>query len=95
MARVKWADAVSSIRGKMGKIVYKKRGKTFYTSSLPNFRRRKLSPSQKASINRFRSAVIYARGVLADPVARMPFEREAKKKKRTVYNFIIADYLSR
>lgn len=95
MADIRWSATVERVRGGSGNIVFKKRGETFYFSRRPDFSRRELSPSQKQSLRRFRAAVSFAKGILADPVARKPYDQEAKKKHRTVYNYIISAYLSR
>ena len=95
MADIRWSAAIERVKGGAGNIVFKKRGKTFYFSRRPDFSNRELSTSQKQSLRRFRAAVSFAKGILADPVARKPYEQEARKKHRTVYNYIISDYLSR
>jgi hypothetical protein len=95
MADVQLHQVLRRIRGKVGDVVFKKRGNTLYISRRPDFSKRKLSAAQKRSVARFRAAVRYAQGVLADPQARRPFERAAKKAGKTLYNSIIAEYLNR
>jgi hypothetical protein len=95
MADVQLHQVLRGIRGKVGDVVFKKRGNTLYISRRPDFSKRKLSAAQKKSVARFRAAVRYAQGVLADPHARIPFERAAQKTGKTLYNSIIAEYLNR
>ena len=95
MAKIRWVGAIDAVSGRSGDLIYKRRGGTFYMSRTPDFSKRKLSAAQKGSLNRFRKAVIHAQGVLADPVARKRYEREAKMKRKPVYNLVIAEYLSR
>ena len=95
MADVQLHQVLRMIKGKVGDVVFKKRGNTLYISRRPDFSKRKLSTAQKESVARFRAAVRYAQRVLANPQERMPFERAAQKAGKTLYNAIIADYLNR
>jgi len=93
MAKVKYHASLDRFIGEFSGVVYKKRGKTGYVARLPDFSKRKLSPAQLQSLARFREAVVHAKRILADPDARRPYEREAKKKGKTAYNAIISEYL--
>ena len=94
MANVELHAMFNKVRGKVGDFVFKKRGDTLYISSRPDFRKRKLSAAQKRSVARFREAVKHAQNVLSDPQERKPFEKAAKKNRKTAYNTIIAAYLA-
>jgi len=95
MADIQLHAMLRSIRGKVGDVVFKKRGDKLYISRRPDFSKRKLSAAQKESIARFRAAVRYAQEVLNDPESRRPFALAAEKNGRTVYNTIIAEHLRR
>lgn len=95
MADVQLHQVLRGIRGKVEGVVFKKRGNTLYISRRPDFNKRKPSAAKKKSVARFRAAVMYAQGVLADPHAPSPFERAAQKTGKTLCNAIIAEYLNR
>ncbi len=93
MAEVKLHESLKAIRGRFGELVFKNRDGKLYISHRPDFSRRKLSAAQKESVARFKAAVRYAQKVLADPQLVKPFREIAKRKRRTVYNVIIATYM--
>ena len=72
-------------------MVFKRRGNTWYISQRPDCSRRILSGVQKESNARFRAAVQYAKGVLANPEAGKQYEQTGK----SVYSSAIADYIAR
>ena len=76
--------------------VIKFRGGKPYIARKPhrNPNRRKSAGEQK-QVDLFKSAVRYARKVVADSEKRAKYEEEAQKQGRTVYNLAISDYLNR
>jgi hypothetical protein len=95
MADVQLNAALAAIRGRVGDVVFKKRGGKVYISRRPDFSKRKLSAAQKRSVARFKAAVRLAREVMQDPNAAKPFERLAKKNGKAVYHTIISEYMNR
>lgn len=95
MARVRLNPMFVAIWGKMGDMALKRRGNTIYTSQLPDFSERVLSAAQVETNTRFRTAVYFAKQVIADPEAAKQYEQTAKETGKSVYNIAIADYMSK
>ncbi len=62
MARVK-KNFLGEVRGKIGDVVYKKRGKTEYAASTPKARTDEVSPAETANRNRMKVAGKFAKAV--------------------------------
>ncbi len=93
MAKVKLHGMFVGVSGRLDDFVLKKRNGKQYICRRPDFSKRKLSPAQKKSIARFRDAVAHAKRTLKDEEAAGVYAGLAKKSGKSVYNFIIAEYL--
>lgn len=94
MARVKDNIVTTGLSGKVGNIVFRKRGhKT--TAYVLSSRKAPLSEKQKDAQLRFAAAVASARKALKDPVEVKRFEQIAvQTKKESVYSAAIAWFMN-
>ena len=90
MARVN-NPLTADMRGAVGNVIFRVRnGKTF-SSKFPDMSRVRASPKRKKVNTRFAKAVMYAQGIIADPVKKAAFK---VKKGQSVYHAAIKKYLS-
>ena len=93
MAKVDNNIIIQSLRGKVGNLVFRKRGKktSVYVQSP---RKAPLSEKQKEAQKRFSIAVGLAVEALKDAGRRMEFEKMAKQeKKESAYSAAVSYYL--
>jgi hypothetical protein len=81
-------------RGRVGNVIYRRWGKDTVASKAPDFRGHRWSKAQKANRHRFSDATAYARQVLENP-GLFQYYRKKVKRKQTVWNVAIADYMKR
>ena len=81
-------------RGRIGNVIFRSWGKDTVASKAPDMRGHKWSKAQKANRHRFRNATAYARQVLGSP-GLFQYYRKKIKRKQTVWNVAIADYMKR
>jgi len=95
MARLRYNALLENWKGAVGNLVLKKRGNTPYLSTRPDFSKRKLSAKQELNNKRFKEAMVHARAINADPVARAPYEVIARSQKREVFRVIMSECLGK
>ena len=78
-------------RGKRSEWVYREMNGKLFFSRRPN--PKKQTEAQKATRENFRIAMAYAKGVLADPAKRAPYEARAKKEGRPVRQLVISEMM--
>ena len=95
MAKATLNPVIELLTGKIGSMVFRRShtGKVSLVAS-PDMSRVKWSPAQKEHRRRFKQAVAYARGVMADPEIRQVYERMAaeKKKNKRPFDMAVSDY---
>ena len=94
MAKVKLNPALISMLGKVGNLVYKMRYGSIYASRKPAAGTRHFNDAQRAVQRRFRAATDYGKALLADPVARSPYDVIARAKRKPVLSVMVADFLN-
>ena len=83
---------LQGFKGKLGDLVVRRWGGSTVLSKKPNTRHRKWSKLQKSNRKRFGDAMAYARRVLLDP-EMWSYYRKKRRKKQTVWNVAVADYM--
>jgi hypothetical protein len=91
MARLRYNALLENWKGAVGDLVLKKRGNTPYLSRRPDFSKRKLSAKQELNCKRFKEAVVRAKAINADPVARAHYEAIARSQKKEVFRVIMSE----
>lgn len=74
-----------------GQVVFKKYGDRIIVSKVPDMSRVKKSESQKRENSKFREAIYYAKGQMADPVSKAEYKAKAKDLQKA-HNVAIADF---
>ncbi len=92
MARVKTNALLQGVSGKVGNIVFKNYASGTVISSRPDRSKVKLSIIQKKSNSKFKKAVAFAKGVLADPAKRKAYEAKLKPGK-SVYHVVLSEFM--
>lgn len=95
MAKTKLNTALTSIRGRIGDLVYKHYSYGTVITRVPRMTHIKWSPAQIAHRQRVREAGIFYRAVLADPRLKKKFEAIAAKKKIPLPAATLADFMRR
>ncbi|HEY4785122.1 MAG TPA: hypothetical protein VIH57_03695 [Bacteroidales bacterium] len=92
MAEVKQNIITQGMSGAIGKqVVFKRYGNRTIVSAMPDMSKVVKSKKQKAENSRFREAIIYARGQVADPVSKAEYKAKAKGMQKP-HNVAIADF---
>ena len=95
MAKVKLNPVIELLTGKIGNMVFR-RAHTGGISLIPSpdMSHVQWSPAQEAHRQRFKQAVVYARGAMADPEIRQIYENMAvqKKKNKRPFDMAVSDY---
>jgi hypothetical protein len=93
MARVENNIVSQGLRGKVGNLVFRRRGSKT-TAYVQSPRKAPQSTKQKAAQMRFSNAVMLAVGALEDAGTRKKFEKMARSmKKESAYSAAISYYL--
>lgn len=93
MAKVDLNPSIAALRGKVGRMIYRtQNGQTVTVDSYEH--KDRPSPAQKEGRDRFRSALHYAKAVLADPLRRERYRRLGAERKQPVNSLLIANYLN-
>jgi hypothetical protein len=92
MARVKLNSLLNGLSGTLGNAVLKNYASGTIISSRPDRSKVILSDVQKASNSKFKHAVAFAKGVLADPEKRKEYEAKVKPGK-SVYHTVVAEFM--
>jgi hypothetical protein len=94
MVKVRLHAPVKSMSGKMGIYTYRyTRGKQTLIKT-PDMSNVKWSEAQKASRQRFREAIHYAKQAMADPKSRAHYEKLGKKANRQPFRVAVSDFLA-
>ncbi len=93
MALVDKNDLIESLRGRVGKLVFKTYKYGTVVSRLPDMSKVKRTRVQKKNSERFMNAVAYARKVIATPALKKQYEKKADKTGRAVYHLALSDYM--
>lgn len=92
MSEVELNPTVDGYRGSIGRLVFKKyRGRTIVAKK--PVRTKEPGVGELARQERFKEGVAYAKGVLADPVARAFYEPIALQQELSVYVVAMRDFL--
>lgn len=92
MARVIGNVLTQGWSGKLGPVVFRRRGKNTYVVMAPDFSNRVLSARQQEQVSKFRQAVAYAQGVLQSPELKRKYERRVDLTG-SVYHRAIKDFM--
>lgn len=93
MAKVDFDNSIAGFRGKIGGFIYREQnGQTVVLGKYA--RKDRPSAAQKKGRTRFRAALDYARGVLADPLRRERYRRLAAERKQPLNSLLIANFLN-
>ncbi len=93
MARITRNSFVESLQGSIGDLIFKKYSYGTVVSKRPDRSKVKLSLKQKASNQRFKKAVYYAKQVMRTPSMQTKYKKQLKKGK-SLYHLALADYMS-
>jgi hypothetical protein len=93
MAKIKLNPIVEQVSGGFGNIVFRRSGEGVIIARKAG-ERGAASEAQAAHRERFRLAVLYAQGVLANPIMRAVYEAAAARKDKPAFALGVADYLN-
>lgn len=92
MAEVKNNIVTQGFSGSIGKqLVFKHYGNRTIVSAMPDMSKVKKSKKQKVENAKFRDAISYARGQMADPLSKAEYKAKAKGMQKA-HNVAIADF---
>lgn len=81
------------LKGKVGDLlVFHTRGDKTYVSTAPEHKNRERTEAQKAHAKLFQEAIIYGKGVIADPAMKEAYQQGAVGNQ-TAFNVAVADFL--
>ena len=91
MAKVQSNLVIHGLSGMLGKqlVVRRRRNGVYVLSAAPGARTTVLSDTENGSVEKFRQAVLYAKGAQETP----EYEDVAKARDISVYNVAVADFL--
>lgn len=95
VAKTKLNTALSSIRGRVGDLIYKHYSYGTVITRVPRMTHIKWSPAQRAHRQRVRDAANFCRTVLADPSLLKKFKAIAAKKKIPLPAATFQDFMRR
>jgi hypothetical protein len=94
MAKVTLNPLIKQISGKMGDVVFRVSPTGKQTiMKLPDMSGVKWSKAQKEHRQRFKKAVTYSRGAMAEPKVRKVYEKRAATQNKRPFRMAISDYL--
>lgn len=93
MAKVILDAPFRRIKGKIGKLSYRWMYGQQTVMKTPDMSKVKWSAAQKASRQRFKAAIAYAKAAMADPHARAVYEKRAAEENRRPFQTAVSDYL--
>jgi hypothetical protein len=94
MARVNLNSLLNGLSGRLGNAVLKNYASGTIVSSRPDRSKVILSDVQKESNSKFKHAVAFAKGVLADPEKRKMYEANLKPGQ-SVYHAALAEFMKK
>jgi DnaJ-class molecular chaperone len=92
MVKVILQSGLRELRGKMGDWTYRRMYGKQTIMKTPDMSRVKWSKAQKASRERFREAIHYAKQAMADPKVRAQYEKAGKKAGRQPFRMAVSDF---
>lgn len=93
MAIVDLNHTIDRLRGKIGKLVFRRNHSgTLSVTKVPDMSRVKWSPAQQEHRQRFKEAVAAARSAMADPVIRAKYEQAAAQKGKRPFDLAVSDF---
>jgi len=94
MTKVILQPGLRELRGKMGDWTYRQMYGKQTIMKTPDMSRVKWSRAQKASRQRFKQAIAYARQAMADPRVSAHYEEVARKAGRQPFRMAVSDFLA-
>jgi hypothetical protein len=94
MTKVILNPGLRELRGKMGDWTYRRMYGKQTIMKTPDMSNVKWTKAQKASRQRFKEAVSYAKQALADPVVCAAYQELGAKTGRRPYHLAISDFLA-
>ena len=94
MVKVRLHPPVASMSGKMGIYTYRRMYGKQTLMKTPDMSRVKWTRAQKASRERFREAIHYAKQAMADPKVRVHYEKLGEKTGRQPFRVAVSDFLA-
>lgn len=94
MAKVQLNPIVNNVRGKLGRVVFRRYGTETIMASLPNTEGREWTEAQLAARERFRQAATYTKAALANPLTRAVYEEAAQSRRLPITSVAMADWLN-
>ena len=93
MAKVTLPPWITGIRGKMGNMVFRQSpsGETIISKAL-DMSAVVWSPAQQDHRRRFKAAIAYAKAAMADPDARVVYEKQAAETNARPFHIAVSDY---
>jgi hypothetical protein len=92
--KVKLNPTVERISGKMEGLTYRWMYGQQTIMKTPDMSKVKWSKAQKASRERFREAIAYARQAMANPEVHAHYEKRGKKANRQAFRVAVSDFLA-
>jgi hypothetical protein len=94
MAKVGRNVVTTKLSGKLGDlIVFRTRGNRTYVASAPQKKDREPTQNQKEHQQHFQEAIVYGKGVIADPNLKATYQ-EAAGENQSAFNVAVADFMS-
>jgi hypothetical protein len=94
MVKVRLHAPVKSMSGKMGIYTYRYTYGRQTLMKTPDMSNVKWSEAQKASRQRFKQAIAYARRAMADPQVSAQYEEAGRKAGRQPFRVAVSDFLA-
>lgn len=94
MAEVKLNGWMQNTRGASGDIVFKKAYGRLIVSQKPKFKPGPPTEAQAVVRARFAASAKYAKAVMADPVARVPYVVAAEARNTGAFGLALGDYMN-
>jgi hypothetical protein len=92
MAKVPMNSVTRHLQGRIGDIIFLQRDGRQFAQLRPGRSSTPRSAAQLEVQDRFKVAAQFARGVLGNPVRRVPYERVAQAKRQPLFSVIVGDY---
>lgn len=97
MAKVDLQSVIKSLSGSLDKedqytFRRTRKGKTILIKK-PDMSRVQWSPAQEAGRRKMADAIVFAKGVLADPKLKAAYTRRAKRKGSDAFHLAISEYM--
>jgi hypothetical protein len=94
MAKITFHPTVQHMHGGMGKMVFKERDGMDIVAEKPDQVNQPNTPAQQAQKELFTQGAHYAKGVMADPVAKQPYVAKSKAVHKSAFSLAVGDFLT-